>query len=711
MSFKELTLKTSYETGIDDLVEDFYIPILSQTKRYDRIAGFFSSTSLALSARGIVSLIEKHGKMRLITCPKLSKEDVEAIDRAISDPDRIISDRLINDLVIEDDFQNDHVAALGWMLANGYLEMKIALVYENGHLVDDNNALFRSIMHQKVGILYDSNFDSISFSGSNNESASGWLNNIEEFKVFKQWIPGQSDYFDSDRNKFERFWANDHPSVKVVDLPTAFRDNLIERSTDFNIESISLKKYKEKKNKICNYKKKPKRKLTPFFYQQEAVDKWLSSGNSMLLELATGCGKTITAICCMDYLLRNTSRSMLTVIACPGNTLSKQWIDVIDSVDIPVEKVIICDGTNTGWNIQLKKLLNQLSSGYYKNVTVFTTHVTACNSKFTEIIDNLPNAVETLLIADEVHGMGATKTSRGLLDRYQNRLGLSATPSRWFDDYGTELLSSYFGNSAYQFSIHQAQTTINPATGKPFLVNYFYHPRFVSMTEDELEKYKKLSERIVRMRSANNEEKQKRLEFLLFQRADIEKNAENKYSELQNILDQIGPDISDTIIFVSDDQIKTVMRMLGERKISAHQFTEKESTSPSKEYGGISEREHLIKLFKNGSYKVLVAIKCLDEGIDIPSASRAIVMASSTNPREYIQRIGRIIRQSEDKTQAEIFDLILKPDVSRFESAQFRDMEAKIFDKEMNRVIELSENALNNIEVLNTVYKIKGEII
>ena len=184
MSFKELNLKTSYETGMDDLVEGFYIPVLSCAKRYDRIAGFFSSTSLALSARGIASLIEKHGKMRLITCPKLSKEDIEAINQAVTGPEEIISNRLASELSIEDEFQKDHVAALGWMLANGYLEMKIALVYENGHLVDDNNAFFQSIMHQKVGILYDSNFDSISFSGSNNESASGWLNNIEEFKVY-----------------------------------------------------------------------------------------------------------------------------------------------------------------------------------------------------------------------------------------------------------------------------------------------------------------------------------------------------------------------------------------------------------------------------------------------------------------------------------------------------------------------------------------------
>ena len=264
---------------------------------------------------------------------------------------------------------------------------------------------------------------------------------------------------------------------------------------------------------------------------------------------------------------------------------------------------------------------------------------------------------------------------------------------------------------AGQFTIIKAQSTINPLTGKPFLVNYFYYPRFISLTEDELEEYKRISEKIIRMSGSTDEEKQKRLEFLLFQRADIEKNAENKYAELNEILDQIGPDISDTIIFVSDEQIKPVMKILGERDIPAHQFTEKESTIPSQKYGGLSEREHLINLFKKGTYKVLVAIKCLDEGIDIPSASRAIVMASSTNPREYIQRIGRIIRQAEDKTQAELFDLILRPDVSSFLSDRFKELEAKIFDKEMNRVMDLSENAINNIEVLNTVYKIKGAMI
>lgn len=289
---------------------------------------------------------------------------------------------------------------------------------------------------------------------------------------------------------------------------------------------------------------------------------------------------------------------------------------------------------------------------------------------------------------------------------------LSATPSRWFDENGSKLIEEYFGNNSFVFTIQDALTTINPLTGKTFLVNYRYHPHFIQLTEDELMDYKSISDKITRMSRTNNDDERSRvLQFLLFKRADIEKNAENKYKELELILDEIGPKISDTIIFVSDEQINRVMRILGSRGIAAHRFTQAESTTPSQQYGGISEREHLIHGFIAGDYQILVAIKCLDEGIDIPSAKRAIVMASSTNPREYVQRIGRIIRQAPEKSQADIYDLIIHPDLSGYKEDVLSKIERRVFEKEMERVKDLSTNALNNSSVLNLVYKILGGIV
>lgn len=714
MSFRKIVLKHSYETGIDDLITDFYIPMLSCAKRYDRIAGFFSSTSLALSARGLAGLIEKGGTMRLITCPRLSKEDADMINAAIKDPESIIARQLIRDMEdIQDQFQKDHISALGWMLANGYLQLKIAVVYEKGRICSDERAIAKSIMHQKVGILYDEDFNGVSFSGSNNESVSGWLENIEEFKVFKEWEPGQQAYFYADQRRFSDFWENRREGVRIVELPTVVRERLLQAGSNFDVERIALQNYRTaKKASVIKENDETKKDLNLFFYQQEALEKWLASGKQLLLEMATGTGKTRTAIGCMDSLLRTEDQPVLVVISCPQNTLSVQWKKEIDGLNTFASSSMICDGTVSDWRALMSTAVKKLSSGFYKNLVIYTTHQTCSSAKFCSVIREDGRKISKLFIGDEVHGMGALKTRQGLLDDYQYRVGLSATPSRWFDDEGSALIENYFGNNSYAFTIEDALKTMNPLTGKPFLVNYRYYPCFIQLTDDELAEYKSLSDRITRMSRKDEDDIGERvLQFLLFKRANIEKNAENKYHELELVLDKIGPDISDTIIFVSDAQLPRVLKILGDRHIKAHKFTQKESASPAARYGGMSEREYLIKKFVEGDYQVLVAIKCLDEGIDIPSAKRAIVMASSTNPREYIQRIGRIIRQAPNKDVAELYDLIIHPDISGFQDNELTKLELKIFKKEMERVKELSKNALNNAQVLNLVYEILGGLV
>lgn len=712
MSFLDVDLKHSYETGVDDLILDFYIPMLSRAKRYDRIAGFFSSTSLALSAVGLAGLIERGGTMRLITCPRLSKEDADMINTAVGNPESILSKQLIRDMgEIEDQFQQDHIAALGWMLANGYLQLKIALVYNKGRLCNDDMALSNAIMHQKVGVLYDEDFNGVSFSGSNNESVSGWLDNIEEFKVFKQWEAGQQVYFNGDQRRFSEFWENQRSNVKVVELPTAVKEHLIQAGSNFDVERIALHNYRSAKKK-SEPAKKEKEKLRLFPIQEEAVEKWLACDKQILLEMATGTGKTRTAIGCMQSLLQTENKPVLVIISCPQNTLSVQWKKDIEKLETSVVSCMVCDGTAHGWRSTLGTEIRKLSAGFYKNFVVYTTHQTCSNDDFCSIIRSSGNRIIKLLIGDEVHGLGALKTRKGLLDEYRYRIGLSATPSRWFDEEGSALIENYFGNNSYVFTIKDALKTINPLTGKPFLVNYRYYPHFIQFTDDELVEYKSLSDKITRMsRKTDDDAGARVLQFLLFKRADIEKNAENKYQELESILDSIGSDISDTIIFVSDEQLSRVLKILGDRGISAHRFTQQESTSPSSKYDGISEREYLIKKFAEGDYQVLVAIKCLDEGIDIPSAKRAIVMASSANPREYVQRIGRIIRQAPNKTVAELHDLIIHPDTSGFKDDELAKLELRIFRKEMDRVLELSENANNNAEVINCVYKILGGLV
>ena len=704
-NFRNIPLKLSYDSGLDDILWDFYIPVLSMSKTYDRIAGFFSSSSLALSARGLEDFISNGGKMRLVTCPQLSKNDVDMLEKTTKNIDQLLTDNFIKDYSeIESQFQRDHVQALGWMIANGRLEIKIAVIRRNGRICDKDQIEQIGIMHQKVGILYDNTGQIISFSGSNNESASGWLGNTEEFKVFCGWT-GAMPYVQEDIKKFNSFWNEDRPDVEIKDIPSALKEHLITISKDFEPTRLAIKHYYPQKLI------KEKQELKLFFYQKNAVNKWEENNRMLLLQMATGCGKTRTAIGCMNNALKDTNK-LLVIIACPQATLATQWKTDVESLKIEEHRSIEINGNISGWETIVKREIKKLGAGRYKNLIIYTTHQICSSPKFINILKDSNEQMTKFLIGDEVHGMGASKAQNGLLDLYQYRLGLSATPQRWFDDAGSILIEDYFGNDNFEFSIHDALTNINPLTGKPFLVNYTYDPRFISLTEDELEEYKRITEKFVKMsRYASDEESSGYLGMLRFQRANIEKNAENKYKELESVLDEIGSEISDTIIFVSDAQIDRVMRMLGDRGIPASRFTQAQSTAKSERYGGLSERDYIIKLFKEKQYKVLVAIKCLDEGIDIPSADRAIVMASSTNPREYVQRIGRIIRQAPGKYSAIIHDMIIKPSLDLFYDDTLIEMEKRIFKKEMDRVLELSENAINNTSITNMVFDILQEVV
>ena len=714
MEYTGLNIKAAYETGVDDLIMDFYVPMLANAKRYDRIAGFFSSTSLALAARGIAGLIANNGTMRIIASPRLSSEDIAIINESVENSDELLNKCLLKGIDgsnITDQFCRDHVAALGWMLANKRLELKIAVI------VDDDGKIANEqyIVHQKVGIFYDTEMNAISFSGSNNETASGWLRNIEEFKTFKSWERGQKEYLESDQRKFDTFWNQKRKGVRVENLPEAVSKKLIEIGKDFDIESVAVHKYFDKLSSYI----KTLNPLKLFYYQEDAVKKWIQNERNLLLEMATGTGKTRTAIGCMRYALHNGNKPILIVIACPQSTLTMQWKTDIEQLDLgaPIDATQICDSSCHGWKRELKTKVQQLSTGMYDNLIVYTTHKTCSSHDFIDIVQSTKRA-DRFFIGDEVHGMGASKARNGLLEYYNIRLGLSATPSRWFDDEGSKLITNYFGNDSYKFTIEQALSTPNPMTNKPFLVNYYYYPRFISLEDDELEEYKRLSEKIVQMNNSRNaEEYSELLEFLMFRRANIEKNAQNKYMELERVLDEVqtnceksGNRLQDTIIFVSDEQISRVMQILKRRNITSHKFTQAEGTSPESQYGGISEREYLIQQFTKGKYQVLVAIKCLDEGIDIPSAKNGIIMASSTNPREYVQRIGRIIRQAPGKSSAVLYDMIIHPDLSGFRDDALASFEEKVFRKEMVRIQELCMNALNNADVIREVYDVIEEL-
>lgn len=702
MSFKDLHIKPCYESGIDDIIEDYYVPVLGSAIRYDRIAGFFSSTSLAVAARGIADFIVNGGRMRLITSPRLNGEDIEIVKKIVADDTSLMPSDFGLDLDnIENEFERNHVKALGWMLASGLLEMKLAIVFnDDGSICDNETISEKGLFHQKVGILKDTEGNEMSFSGSINETASAWVNNDEEFKVFKEWTDAR-EYFERDRKRFNEIWNGERKNVKVYNLPSAIKSNIVHYSLDFDKESISLNKYRT--IRLRNFNFKSDKNL--FFYQADALNKWKANNYKLLFEMATGTGKTRTAIAGIKYL-NQIKKRLITIITTPQNTLSKQWKNEVDAQKLTFDESVIVDGSVSQWDRLLVKLLLKNGAGMADHICLYTTHNTASSDKFTNAIQqNIQIGTDILFVSDETHWLGAHKFQHALLPCYKYRIGLSATPSRWFDDVGTAKLVAFYGNANFEFTIKDALTEYNPMTGKHFLVNYHYNISKVSLDEDETEQYKDISAKISKLWNLkeNNSDTALILERLIEKRANIIRNASAKYNQLKVILDELQSKgrIENLIIFVSPQQIIEVLNILASREIIFHKLTEKEGTKAEKRFGNKSEREHIISKFKSKGYQAIVAIKCMDEGIDIPTADVGILMASSTNPREYVQRIGRIIRQSPNKHSAELYDICV--DTLHFVGDDYAELERKIRAKEQIRLKEIAANAINSIDALKII--------
>ena len=665
----DLNIKFKYDSDKDDLINEFYMPVLSNSSEYYRMSGFFSSTSLAISAQGISNFIINDGKMKLICSAVLSKEDKRIIEESNENPTKFIEKYALNDFrSMNEGFVKEHVEALGWMLANDLLEIKIAIPKND-----------QGIFHSKIGVLKDDEDNIISFSGSDNETASGWLHNIEEFKVFCSWDESEKKFVYSDLDDFNRYWRGDTVKTDVVDIPLAIKNELIKLAPK---SKNDLTIFKSKKSKI---------KLRD--YQNEAIKNWFNNDCCGLLEMATGTGKTFTALSCFKELADSKDK-LVTVIACPQSHLIDQWVK-----DVKIfhdGKIIIASGKNSNWKDDLKNLRKKFLYGAIDKAVVMTTHASLSSDYFIKTIKKFD--VERLLIVDEVHGIGSFKQRLGLNECYEYRLGLSATPKRWFDEEGTTIIEDFFKGTVYEFDISRALTEINPDTNETYLAPYYYYPIIVDLNDEEYDEYISYSYKIAQILSSKKiKNKDKELTKYNTLRQRIINNAENKYFEFDRLLKE-NPGIDKLIVFCSPQQIDYVQQILNEnRVIPQHKFTEKESATISK-ITGMSERDEILQLFAEGSYKALVAIKCLDEGVDVPVAETAIIMSSTSNPREHVQRRGRILRRAPGKKYAVIYDILVFPE-------EQTDAGSKIMKKEILRYKEFAENAINSYDCLKLLRK------
>lgn len=693
MALRDLQLRRSYDTGETgtDVLRDFYVPALGVASSYDRLAGFFSSRALAVAAEGIAGLIRNGGKMRLVVSPRLQPEDVAALTQGAQaqESEALVVTRMRSDFCLDDlegEIARNHVRALCWMLSEGMLEIRLVLP-------GGSEGSEAGLYHQKVGILADSTGDTITFSGSINETAKGWLGNIEQFKVFRSWVEVESDYVADDRGTFLRYWEGTSHAARTITLPFAIEEDLLRLAPD-DIESLDLVLAREEGTPWTSTAK-------PGFalraYQQEAVDAWFDAGGTGVFEMATGTGKTKTALSAAQRLARQ-QESLFVVVSVPYQHLATQWGEDIAQM-FPQADVVMAGGANSSWRKDTLDLTARLAMGVTQVAVVVAVHNTAASESFlAEVARARSVCADTVLIADEMHALGASKFRAALAPDYRWRLGLSATPQRWFDDAGTSALEVFFGDVVYKFGIEEALQSIDSATGKSVLTPYTYHPHFISLTDAEVEEYQRLTQRAIRAKGQDPDPSGQTLEeLLIFMRARVAKRAEQKLAVTDAFLDQYGSEICHCIIYCMDgEQMETVSEKLSSRGVVFRYFTGEEGTRAGSD--GLSERQRILRSFESGDTQVLVAMKCLDEGVDVKRAQLGLILASSTNPREFIQRRGRLLRRASGKERATIHDVILRPDIARMSNPETRDMEMRILKKELERLGEFAACADNSAE-------------
>ena len=701
MPFKNLELKISYDSDETDILNAFYRPVLQESILYQRMAGYFSSSTFGLVVSEIVDFIEKGGKIKLVTGVELAENDKSVIEEYVNGQTAKFDDHLVKEIDAADMLLADCSALMGWMLVKeidgeSQLEIKIAIP-------EENTTVGSRLYHQKVGVFFDSDGDVVSFEGSVNETGKAWMDNIESFKPSISW-GDESDRrrVEDDKRRFEKFWTNTAKRTRVVDLPLAVKDKLLKvrpRSTaDFqtvlNRVRISIDKQdRSQPNRPTN----GGGQLILRDYQTDAIRKWSDNNFRGVLEMATGTGKTFVALGCISHLVPHTGR-LIVVIACPYTHLVTQWRDSFEKYNSGIAaswrntdfEVQICNSNNPNWKKDLKKQIRDFNrtdvSGKYflDKIVIFTTHDTMTSEPFLHLMGSISGP--TFLVADEVHALGAKSAFQNLLKhKYQYRLGLSATPNRYFDDEGTKSLMEYFGGIVTKFPIDRA-------IGEKILSPYRYVPHIVNLNDEEMVQYKILTHKIAKKLSgksnSKDEDEEKELSnFIEGERASIIAAAEEKYMAFEKILNQLGS-LSQCLIYCHEKQLQRVKDILFRRGVVCHQITYREPTD---------KRNSILSQLAQDTYDAVVAVRCLDEGVDVPSVKTGIILASTGNPRQYIQRRGRLLRKAAGKTEALIHDILVAPYSTTVARPSY-PFEKKIVQRELKRYSDFARLANNKDE-------------
>lgn len=682
MDLKNINIIEYFDAGVsNNLLSELYIPCLKNSVKYDRVSGYFSTKSLSAVAEGMATFIKNNGKYRLIFSKNISNiEDYESIKNGYSNQ---FEEEFSEDINLLKKMLEDRPRKIiGWMIANNFLEIKIAFKKP-----DDGGFL-----HSKWGNFEDLQGNRVNYNGSINESENSWIKQIESANVFCSW----TNEFDSKRVEnsfriFDSYWNNTLPNVEVIDFPQVHKEqfifnNEIKTVEEFIKESqIFDKEYANLLDYDLTNSSETKKTFKPYKYQQEAIDNLINNGFKGIFALATGLGKTFTALFSLQEYSKTVNNRYFCAIVCPSESLIYQWSKEVEKI-LGIKPLILRDLSN--WKQQLEQEILNLNNGFEENLICLVTYQTYYKKPFIELVRKCE--VSKAIICDEVHNAGAVTWQKGLIEDYYCRIALSATPKRHFDDFGTSIIENYFHGVVIERDLEWG-------IKNNFLSPYNYYISLVDLSDDELIEYREITKQM--MKHFRKDSSNQSLAFFIKanERAKIIKNAVSKYDAFENLLEELNYDLNGGFIFCgSKDFLNNIQKIMKSHDLKYRIFIADSETD---------DRKKIIKNFEKQRLDAIVAIDCLDEGIDIPAAETAIILSSSSNSKQYIQRRGRVLRKSNNNLEkiAYIYDFICVPPIDLL---TFK-MEQSLLKKQLDRIEEFSLISLNHNENIGLINKIK----
>lgn len=687
-----------YEIPADDVVRDVLVPALRVAEGVDIAVGYFSSLSFAALAPGLTAIADRGVTCRLLLSPEISDADLEAIERGLRTPDDIVAP-----ILDEPDERSPSALArygadmLAYLVARDALAIRCVLMKHG-------------MFHKKVWLIRDRD-DCAAIHGSGNLTRNGMFVNGEQMTVDCSWWTGDqiTARIHQLTASFEAEWNNEREEFLTIEpdqmiavlrarglklkAPPSIDDFWAAWIADFNAglePPLPPGVDRPHNGRQLSIPKNLRWQDPPFAHQREAIDALERGGRQGLLAIATGGGKTKTALIAATRIQDEAASPCLVLVLVPTTVLARQWAAEVR--EFGVEPLVLTGMGPETRRTELVNLSAALASGMRRTEVVITTlQLFTGDPVLRSRLDELAGFGTDVLIADEAHNFGALGFIADPPTAFQRRIGLSATPIRQYDDDGTQALFDYFGGHSeplYSF-------TVRDAIAAGCLTPYRYHLHAVEFSDAEMERFDELTGKLRRLRYEEDERRRPVLteaqQRLLQERRGLVEQADGKVEALRELLARDPEHVERTLVYCSakavalphtERQIESVVAALASLRIPAHQYTAAET--------GTIEGRSVLESFRNGDLKAIVAMKVLDEGVDVPDAHTAYLLSSSTVEREWIQRRGRVLRRSPGKDVADLHDFIVVPPSRAGEGT------ASLLRSELKRAEHFATDAANS---------------